>query len=168
MLRRDPAHWRHARTPGGSVQGYRPGCVAFFRPPSCQHRSRESLPAQLSAHSASRESQQSGLFFTVFGSHRIAQCIVECRPHSGLLPVRKVVPDHSPRRKIAGQHAPGASALHQVEDCVEHLPFRVLHWSPALARQRNEWLQDRPLCVSQITGISNFFIGYHPELLIAR
>lgn len=143
-LHRDLGCWRRERMPGGSVPGCRPEGVAFFQVPSCQHHSREFLLAQLFAHSASRGSQQSGLFFTVAQSHRIAQRLVERYPNALLLPVVKIVPHDPPRRQIMGQHAPGTPAAYQIEDRVEDLPLRVLLGPPRFASTRNEWIQNRP------------------------
>ncbi len=64
-----------------------------------------------------------------------------------------VIVHRAPGWKLVRQHAPRAAASIQVEDGVDHFTNVDFTRPTARLRRGNQWLDDRPLRIGQITGI---------------
>lgn len=98
--------------------------------------------------------RRTGLGLTTgFLAHGFPQGIVHGFPDTLLAPGVEVAVDGLPGREVVGQHAPGAATPQDIENGVDH--FSDVHTSataPSLGRG-NEWFQDEPLDIGQITGV---------------
>src|SRR5512135_1736253 len=99
--------------------------------------------------------------FPGLSSNLPTQVIVNPLPESAAAPAMEVVPHGPFRRKILGQGVPRTSVGQDIEDGIEDLAEVGGPWCSGWHRGRQHRLQDRPLGVTQVTGVGRARWGVH-------
>ena len=140
-----------------AVPGYPLRCGVFAPLPSCQRRSL-GAPFFSGLHRLAVDDGRTrcGLATLRLPQHDM-QLVVGPPPSSVPTPSAEIMEGDTPRRQVMGEHPPGAAGAQHVTDGVYDLAPRILDRTPTRFGWGQQWLQQPPLSITEVAGISRSF-----------
>ena len=153
-LHPDPGYGPGAPPPPEADRGYPPQYAVYGLSPSCLRRTPEA-PFFRSLHALAVDNGPAGTGMSPLTLPYLGnQGVVNPRPGPIPSPDPEVVIDQLPRRQVVWQQTPSTTGAQHVPDAIHHLSAGIFSRTTAQPDRWDQRLQNPPLGISRIRGIS--------------